>query len=223
MWNQILQQGFALLYNELAWTYDLVSWLASLGQWRNWQRAALPFIEGNDVLEVGHGPGHMLSELGLGGYKITGLDLSKSMGRIATKRLLEADITASLVRGQAQELPFADEVFDSILATFPTPFIVDPETIRQFNRVLRDSGQLVVVAEARLTSGGFLRVFIEWLYAITGQRQISNEENSRNGVWEDIQHRYLVEGFHLRREEVNLGESIVTVIIANKKTKSEKL
>ncbi|MCB9446672.1 MAG: class I SAM-dependent methyltransferase, partial [Ardenticatenaceae bacterium] len=50
LWKKLIRFGFRLLYNELAWTYDAVSWLVSLGDWRSWQQAALPFVLGPDVL-----------------------------------------------------------------------------------------------------------------------------------------------------------------------------
>ncbi|MCZ7544410.1 MAG: hypothetical protein M5R40_13175 [Anaerolineae bacterium] len=40
LWWALVRFGFRLLYNELAFTYDLVSRVVSLGQWRAWQRAA---------------------------------------------------------------------------------------------------------------------------------------------------------------------------------------
>ncbi|MBM4425321.1 MAG: hypothetical protein FJ030_18410, partial [Chloroflexi bacterium] len=33
----LLRLAFRLLYNEFAFTYDLVSWAVSVGQWRQWQ------------------------------------------------------------------------------------------------------------------------------------------------------------------------------------------
>lgn len=67
LWRRIVALGFRLLYHELAWSYDLVSWLASRGLWRHWQQAALAYLpaEGR-FLEVGFGPGHFLLDLVLG-------------------------------------------------------------------------------------------------------------------------------------------------------------
>ena len=83
VWLQFLRFGFRLLYNELAWTYDIVSWIVSLGQWREWQKAGLQFLSGENILELAHGPGHILVELEEAGFKVTGLDLSESMGQMA--------------------------------------------------------------------------------------------------------------------------------------------
>jgi SAM-dependent methyltransferase len=86
LWIKLIRFGFRLLYNELAWTYDAVSWLVSLGHWRQWQRAALPFVMGQRVLEIGHGPGHMLAALRAQGVNVIGLDLSPFMGQMARQR-----------------------------------------------------------------------------------------------------------------------------------------
>jgi SAM-dependent methyltransferase len=126
LWNSLIRFGFRLLYYELAWTYDLVSWLVSLGDWRAWQRAALPFVGGRDVLEIGHGTGHMLLALQNARFTGVGLDLSPHMGRQAQKRTQR---TVPLVRGRVQELPFATAVFDTVLSTFPTEYVVDPVTL----------------------------------------------------------------------------------------------
>ena len=57
----LLRIGFHLLYNELAWSYDLVSWAVSLGQWRTWGRASLRYLLGPRVLEVAFGTGDITS------------------------------------------------------------------------------------------------------------------------------------------------------------------
>ena len=61
-WRSLLRFGFRLLYHELAWTYDLVSRVVSLGQWRTWQRTALEHLaarRGDPILELAHGTGDL--------------------------------------------------------------------------------------------------------------------------------------------------------------------
>ena len=67
---------FRQLYNELACTYDLVAWVVSLGQWKAWGRTAIPHLPGKRVLELGHGPGHLLVAMAERGLTPVGLDLS---------------------------------------------------------------------------------------------------------------------------------------------------
>ena len=87
IWKRIVDFGFHLLYNHFAWSYDIVSWSVSLGEWRKWQLASLEFVQGAAVLEIAHGPGHMLPEMVDRGLKVTALDLSPAMSRLARSRL----------------------------------------------------------------------------------------------------------------------------------------
>lgn len=177
LWWAFLRLFFRLLYNEFAWTYDLVAWTVSLGQWKAWGRAALGQLQGERVLELAHGPGHLLTAMAAQGLSPVGLDLSPYMGRLAQQRLRKDDLTVPLVRARAQALPFCDGCFESCVATFPTEFILDPATLREAARVLRSSepaeeqpsGQLVVVAWAGLGRRDLLSRFIGGLYRVTGQ------------------------------------------------------
>ncbi len=223
VWHLLLRSGFHLLYNELAWTYDGVSWLVSRGQWRDWQRAGLPFLLSDNVLELAHGPGHMLLELEMVGFRPIGLDLSPFMGNLAKKNLRKAGSKANLVRSRAQALPFPDKTFDSILATFPTEFIVDPKTVSEVRRTLKSGGNVVIVAEAQLTGGGIIRGIIEWLYFVTGQRQFFQGDQDEAKFWLRSRQSYVDAGFDVRLEQVRLEDSIVTVAIASKSDRPEWL
>ena len=67
-WWALVRFGFRLLYNELAFTYDTVSWVVSLGAWRCWVDAALAHLDGQSpVLELAHGPGNLHIDLALAG------------------------------------------------------------------------------------------------------------------------------------------------------------
>ncbi|HZD10908.1 MAG TPA: class I SAM-dependent methyltransferase, partial [Candidatus Binatia bacterium] len=160
LWRWLVSTGFRLLYNELAWTYDAVSWLVSRGEWRKWQMSALPFVDGACVLEIAHGPGHMLLALAKSGRNVTGLDTSRQMGRIAARRLRHAGEPVALVRGVAQSLPFQDHAFDTVYCSFPTSFIADRRTLEAVHRVLRANGRLVIVPEGHLTGNSIVDRFI---------------------------------------------------------------
>ena len=56
LFQSLLGWVFDRLYNQLAWSYDLVSWLVSGGLWRQWHSLVLPYLVGPRVLEVS-GPG----------------------------------------------------------------------------------------------------------------------------------------------------------------------
>jgi signal peptidase II len=138
------------------------------------------------------------------------------MSRMAQRRIQKAGLSIPLVRGRAESLPFGTAVFDSILATFPAPFIVLPETLTALHRVLRPGGRLVIVPEARLTGGGVFRPFIEFLFTITGQRQAPDIDHSPSAFWLRTQQRFETAGFTVEIEQVKQEKSIVTVLVAQK-------
>ncbi len=208
--SALLARAYDLLYGRLAWTYDAVAWAVSLGQWRAWGAAALPYLTGPRVLELGHGPGHMLVALAEHGFTPVGLDLSPQMGRLAGRR----QPAARLVRGRAQTAPFAAARFDGALATFPTAYIVSPATVAAVFRLLRPGGRLVIVPEARLGGRGPRPTLIDWLYAVTGQRGPSGEgEAARLAGW---QAALAPAGFRVALHEVVVAESVVIIIVAER-------
>jgi ubiquinone/menaquinone biosynthesis C-methylase UbiE len=169
LWWAFLRLFFRLLYNEFAWTYDLVAWVVSLGQWKAWCRTTIPHLRKGRVLELAHGPGHLLVAMAERGLSPVGLDLSPYMSRLAKRRLGREGLDVCLVRARAQALPFRDGCFDSAVATFPTEFILDPATLQEAVRVTGADGRLVVTAWVRLSERDPLWRVIGWLYRATGQ------------------------------------------------------
>jgi ubiquinone/menaquinone biosynthesis C-methylase UbiE len=173
VWWALIRFGFRLLYNELAWTYDLVSWTVSLGKWRQWQRAAIPHLQASPqslILELAHGTGDLQIDLAAAGLCSVALDLSRSMGRIARRKLRRAGFPPRLVRASGLNLPFPAGCFDAIVSTFPTEFIIDSRALREIRRVLKPGGRFVVVINGLLTPDAPVERVLEWLYRITGQR-----------------------------------------------------
>jgi ubiquinone/menaquinone biosynthesis C-methylase UbiE len=203
----LIRTFFRLLYGPFAWTYDGVAWLVSLGQWKAWGRTPLRYLQGPRVLELAHGPGHLLTAMNRAGLAPIGLDLSPQMGRLARARLWRAGLPVRLVRGRAQALPFRDGAFSGIAATFPTEFIVDPRTAREAARVLAPTGSVVVVAAALLTGRGPLVKFLEWLYKVTGQREPLPRGDET--AWTQT-------GLDLRTEWVAVGPSQVLVVVGRR-------
>lgn len=220
-WRRIVRFGFRLLYQEMAWTYDAVSWLVSLGEWRAWQQSALPYVCGRRVLEVGHGPGHMLVALAARGKQTVGLDFSPQMGRLARRNTQKSGVSVLLVRGKVQDLPLATAVFDTVLSTFPTDYIVDPATLLSVHRVLAENGRLIIVPEGHLTGEGLIYRFIDWLFRITGQRDGPFALDRQqfwpdHQLWQHLRQRFDTAGFDVQIEHVRRPRSAVTVIVAHK-------
>ena len=173
LWWNFVRFFFRLLYNEFAWTYDFVAWTVSLGQWKAWGRMAIPRLRGERVLELAHGPGHLLVAMAERGLAPVGLDLSPHMSRLARRRLSKnGDLIVPLVRARAQALPFRTGCFDSTVATFPAEFIMARDTLQEVARVLAPDGRWVIVPGAILSGRDLISRFIWWLYRITGQGDV---------------------------------------------------
>jgi ubiquinone/menaquinone biosynthesis C-methylase UbiE len=171
LWGRLVAFGFRLLYNEMAFTYDAVSWVVSLGDWRAWQFAALNFLPSAParVLELAHGTGHLQKRLLEEGFCTVGLDVSRSMSQITAERIEQHNLPMRLVLGRGQALPFASSTFDAVVCTFPTQFIFESDTLHECRRVLRAEGVLVVVLNGVLTRRGVVERLIDRAYAATGQ------------------------------------------------------
>jgi ubiquinone/menaquinone biosynthesis C-methylase UbiE len=141
------------LYHELAWAYDLVSWLVSLGRWSRWRRLALEYVPGERVLELGFGTGELLSEMARRGMRGVGLEPSLAMQRVTARKLRRRGLDLPRVRAVGQRAPFADGTFDAVVSTFPAGYILHPDTFVEAARLLRapaagetgGGGRLVVV------------------------------------------------------------------------------
>jgi ubiquinone/menaquinone biosynthesis C-methylase UbiE len=157
---------FRHLYHGMAWTYDLVSGAVSFGRWNDWIREAAPYMRGRRILELGHGPGHLQAHLSLfQEWFVAGLDESAQMGRLAVRRVQrERGSKPRLVRALAQRLPCASAWFDTLVATFPTEYIFDPQTLGEARRVLRPGGRLVVLPVAWPRNA-----LLALLFRLTGQ------------------------------------------------------
>jgi ubiquinone/menaquinone biosynthesis C-methylase UbiE len=181
-----------------------------MGQWRSWGRSALPHLRGQRILEIAHGTGNLLLDLTALGFAPVGIDLSAAMGAITKRKLRARGLFGRipLARGRVQALPFANATFDSVLATFPTEFIIDPSAIAEFHRALKPGGVLVCVPSARIIGPGLPDRFAAWLFRVTGQAA---------GDWyAPILQRYHAHGFTAHTESVTLPRSIVTLLIAQK-------
>jgi ubiquinone/menaquinone biosynthesis C-methylase UbiE len=215
-WQRIIRFGFRLLYNEMAWSYDAVSWIVSLGHWREWQGAAIPYLSGGSVLEIAHGPGHILLAINSAGFKVMGLDSSAYMGKQARRRIEKRGVRIPVVRGRAQNLPYRSGAFDNVLMTFPTSFVIDPDTTKGIYRILKAGGCLVIIPEARLTGQGPIYRFIEWLFVITGQRHKASAEKEPQSPWRELIKLLEEAGFNIAVHRVSQEKSDVIVIAAEK-------
>lgn len=217
---------FYLLYHPFAFAYDLVAATVSLGRWKKWVLSVVPLLEGNRILELGHGPGHLQRVLLSRNLLVVGVDESAPMGHLAQRNLRrglksEPHSTATsqnayaqinLTRALAQHLPFPKESFDTLVATFPSEYIFASETLTEANRVLVSKGRLVILPSATIMGRGLFDRLMALLFHVTGQSAPNVAEMMR----ERSKEPFARAGFHVQIHELELQSSLVFIIVATK-------
>ncbi len=158
---------FETLYKN-RYLYRFASTVPFAGQWRSWQRQALPRIHGSEVLELGCGLGDLLADMLEAGYHCRAVEHSPEMVAAARSTLKRRHVGQStwVIQGSSQHLPFSAGSFDTVVSTFPSEYIYDPDTISEVERVLRPGGRLIVIEGANLLPVGFVQPFLVLIQAL---------------------------------------------------------
>jgi ubiquinone/menaquinone biosynthesis C-methylase UbiE len=207
--KSFLRFFFKLLYHQFAFTYDFVAATVSLGRWQDWVTSVLPFINGTRILEIGHGPGHLQRVLLSRKLLTVAIDESAPMARLAQRN---TQGQARLARALGQELPFADQAFDSIIATFPTEYIFESETLSEVKRCLSDGGRFIVLPVAMQIGRGVLDRAMAVLFRVTHQSPVDPIEI----VKEKLQKPFIKAGFEVDFKELQIKSSLLLIIIARR-------
>jgi len=152
------------MFDKVAPRYDLANAALSLGQDAHWRRvtamAAQPLAA--HVLDVAAGPGNVAVELvAQGARHVTALDLSYNMLAEGARR---GHDHITWVNGDAQALPFPDATFDAVTISFGLRNVPDPAlALREFARVTRPGGRVVVCEFANPTWAPFREVYRRYL------------------------------------------------------------
>jgi ubiquinone/menaquinone biosynthesis C-methylase UbiE len=131
-------------YDRIAGIYDSVESLLELSA-RAWRRDLWLRVEAGNVLELGVGTGRNL-RFYRQDQAITAVDLSERMLARAERKakLLHANVRLELA--DVECLPFADGVFDAVVATFLLCSVPNPHVgLLEARRVLKPGGQLILL------------------------------------------------------------------------------
>jgi demethylmenaquinone methyltransferase/2-methoxy-6-polyprenyl-1,4-benzoquinol methylase len=138
------------LFAPLPRHYDRVAAVLSFGQDPRWRRAMVETVRAarnERVLDVATGTGLVAQELVRRyGCRVVGLDQSPQMLAGAQARL-DADARlaerVSLIRGEAEQLPFANRQFDHLTFTYLLRYVEDPlATMAELARVVKPGGRI---------------------------------------------------------------------------------
>jgi SAM-dependent methyltransferase len=145
-------------------------------------RLAVPFADaagiepGQNVLDVGSGPGALTAELvrRVGADHVAAVDPAPQFVDALRKRLPEVDAHV----GRAEELPFPDDRFDAALAQLVLHFVTDADaTAREMRRVVRSGGVVGACVWDFAAGMRMLRLF--WDAALAHDPDAPDEERTR--------------------------------------------
>ena len=188
----------------------------------------VPFIEGTRILEIGPGPGHLQRFLLNRGLVVVSIDESAPMTRLAKRRMAQNNSVSSkqnlsvnasithldytqgdITRGLAQQLPFWDEAFDTVIATFPAEYITDTQTLSEVKRCLSDGGRFVVLPVAMPKNR-----FLSWLFRVTGQAP----SDAMEIIQEKLKEPFIKSNFAVDLHVIERASGTLIVMTATKET-----
>jgi len=109
--------------------------------------AASSTSTGQRVLDVATGPGYGAGEAARRGASVMGLDFSPAMVALASQNFPKL----AFLKGDGENLPFADEGFDAVICCFGMPQMANPErAIAEAHRVLSPSGRYGISLRAEM-------------------------------------------------------------------------
>jgi demethylmenaquinone methyltransferase/2-methoxy-6-polyprenyl-1,4-benzoquinol methylase len=151
----------AAMFDRVARRYDVTNTVLSGGLDAGWRRAtreALGARPGETVLDVAAGTAVSTVELAAGGARAIACDFSLGMLRAGAARPVPK------VAGDAMALPLADASVDGVVISFGLRNVADPDAaLREFARVTKPGGRLVVCEFSSPTWAPFRTVYTEYL------------------------------------------------------------
>ena len=110
------------------------------------ERASEKLRDGSSVLELAPGPGFFSIELAKrGNFRITGLNISRTMVEIAKQGAKQAGTKVDFQLGNASAMPFANESFDFVYCSAAFKNFTEPvRALNEIDRVLRPGGEALI-------------------------------------------------------------------------------
>ena len=116
------------------------------------------------VLEIGVGSGMNLPIYGSAVDRVCGIDPSPELLDRARERVAAARVPVSLARAAAEQLPFRDAAFDTLVMTWTLCSIPNPSAaLNEMRRVLKPGGRLLFVEHGLAPEPAIIR----WQHRLT--------------------------------------------------------
>jgi len=102
-------------------------------------------VMGKKILDLGCGTGNYSLELARRGATVTAIDPSREMLALAREKARIEKLEITLVKGEAEKMPFEKKSFDAIVSVTACEFFKDIEmAVDEMTRVLKPTGKIVI-------------------------------------------------------------------------------
>ena len=208
------------LFAAIASRYDVINDVQSFGLHRWWKRRLIRLARvqsGDRALDVCCGTGDLAFALAGQGARVTGLDFSEPMLKVASARREKlagkidraGEVNPRFVHGDALHLPFPDESFEIVTVAYGLRNLADwGAGLREMRRVACRGGRLLVlefgkpgIALWRGLYFGYLRMIVP----VWGQLFCGNAA-AYAYILESLREYPAQHGVAARMKEMGLGE-----------------
>ncbi len=132
-------------YNRLAPYYEGLEAVMEGLVFKGWREKCWQQVRGHHILEVGVGTGKNFDYYPTDA-RVTAIDFSQEMLKRATQKRLRKNIAVELDLMDVQSLYFADNSFDTVVATFVFCSVPLPlKGLKELYRVCRPNGQVILL------------------------------------------------------------------------------
>lgn len=142
------------MFGAIAPRYDFLNRLLSFGIDRRWRKKAvrlLKYRDGSRILDVATGTGDVALEIAMRtpeSVKVTGADFCREMVELGAVKVAASPYAdrIDLKVAPCEDLPFANNTFDSVTIAFGIRNVVDRKLgLAEMWRVLRPGGRMIIL------------------------------------------------------------------------------
>ncbi len=132
-------------YNRIAPVHDFMDVLIERSRYSRWREILWGKVEGANILEVGVGTGKNFPYYPPQA-EITAIDFSEKMLAYARDKARKQGVRIRLERMDVQKLEFADNTFDTVVASFVFCSVPDPVAgLTEVERVCKPGGKVLLL------------------------------------------------------------------------------
>ncbi len=157
------------MFNDIAPTYDRLNHILSFDIDKLWRRRVVRIVRrlgAKQIMDMATGTGDLAIALArnIDGSTIYGADFSSEMLAVAKQKIAQLCLSEriSLTECNAENIPFADEMFDAATVAFGVRnFEHQKEALTEIKRTIRKNGNLIVLEFSNPKCA-----FVRWCYRL---------------------------------------------------------